>query len=476
MTDVLEHLPPDQLKPWAANARQHSKKQLRQLAESIRRFGFTSPVLIDETGTILAGHGRVEAAKLAGLPYVPCRRITNLSPALKRAYVIADNKLALNATWDEQLLADELQGLLETDFDVALTGFSIPEIDGLIEGLEPEEDGDPREDELPAPSDGPAVSQVGDLWQLGPHRLLCGDALRPESYATLLGDERAEMVFTDPPYNVPIDGHVGGSGAIKHREFVMASGEMSRAEFTMFLRTVFQNLAQHSVDGSIHFICMDWRHMGEVLAAGEAAYSELKNLITWVKDNGGMGTFYRSRHELIFAYKHGLAPHINSFELGQHGRKPHPILSRGTFNPAAFADCAARGWPVFTAIKDAAAARERMTAYYGALVAAGHDSETIRTAREWTSAGKAVHVADTDAQARSETEAFFAKNPSGAIARNSDDMICGSPDAVARQMRAFAEAGVGLMVCGFLIDLDNLPRLHKCVRLFKEEVIPRVAA
>src|SRR5690606_34769537 len=127
-------------------------------------------------------------------------------------------------------------------------------------------------------------------------------------------------VFADPPYNVRIDGHVGNSGAVKHREFAMASGEMSVSEFTAFLSTSFQNLVRHSVDGSIHFICMDWRHMSEVLAAAEGVYSELKNLIVWAKDNGGMGTFYRSRHELIFAFKNGTAPHINTFELGQHGR------------------------------------------------------------------------------------------------------------------------------------------------------------
>jgi alkanesulfonate monooxygenase SsuD/methylene tetrahydromethanopterin reductase-like flavin-dependent oxidoreductase (luciferase family) len=156
-------------------------------------------------------------------------------------------------------------------------------------------------------------------------------------------------------------------------------------------------------------------------------------------------------------------------------RKPHPILSRGTFHPAAVADCAARGWPVFTAIADPAAARERMAGYHAALAASGHDAETIRLAREWTGMGKAVHVAETDAQARSEAEAYFAKNPSGAIARNADDMVCGSPDTVARVMRDFAESGAGLMVCGFLIDLENLSQLRRSVRLFKEEVIPRVA-
>ena len=155
-------------------------------------------------------------------------------------------------------------------------------------------------------------------------------------------------------------------------------------------------------------------------------------------------------------------------------RKPRPILSRGTLNPVAIADAAARGWPVFTAIKDPAAARERMAGYHAALAASGHDLETIRIAREWTAVGKAVHVAETDEQARSEAEAYFIKNPSGAIARNADDMICGSPDTVSRVMRDFADSGVGLMICGFLIDLENLSQLRRSIRLFKEEVIPRV--
>ena len=271
---------------------------------------------------VLAGHGRLAAARLLGMDQVPCVRLGTLSAAQKRAYVLADNKLALNAGWDEELLALELEGLLELDldFDIEVTGFSIAEIDTLIEGRTPEESGDPKDELLPDVGIGPPVTQLGDVWQLGPHRLVCGDALLPETCKTLMGEELAQMVFTDPPYNVSIDGHVGGLGAVKHREFAMASGEMTPEEFTAFLKAAFQNLASHSVDGSIHFICMDWRHMGEILEAGKAIYAELKNLIIWAKDNGGMGTFYRSRHELIFAFKKGSGPHINSFELGQHGR------------------------------------------------------------------------------------------------------------------------------------------------------------
>jgi DNA modification methylase len=317
----LELRPVAQLKENPRNARMHSKKQVRQIADSIRRFGFTNPVLVDGEGTILAGHARVAAAKLLGMEFVPCLRIESMTEAEKRAYAIADNKLALNAGWDEEILAEELKALasLDLDFDIDITGFSPAEIDSLIDGLALEEPGNPEEDRLPD-HDGPRRCRPGDIWQLGPHRLICGNALDPLTVAALLNGERAQMVFTDPPYNVSVQGHVGGSGAIRHPEFAMASGEMTPPQFTAFLRSAFKNLVAHSINGSIHFICMDWRHMAEILAAANGVYAELKNLIIWVKDNGGMGTFYRSRHELIFAFKNGTAPHINSFELGQHGR------------------------------------------------------------------------------------------------------------------------------------------------------------
>ena len=309
------------LKPWATNARTHSKKQVRQIAESIQTFGFTNPILIDDEQTILAGHGRIAAAKSLGMASVPCVKLSHMSPEQKRAYVLTDNKLALNAGWDEDILAGELEALLslDLDFDIDVIGFSISEIDSLIEGKANEEDGDPDDDLIPE-AIAPARCSFGDVWQLGAHRLVCGDALDPHWSALLMDGEQARMVFTDPPYNVPIDGHVGGSGAIKHREFAMASGEMSQSQFTSFLTQSFERLADHSVDGSIHFICMDWRHIREITQAGDQVYNELKNMITWVKDNGGMGTFYRSRHELIFAFKLGAEPHTNTFELGQYGR------------------------------------------------------------------------------------------------------------------------------------------------------------
>lgn len=318
----IEVLPVKQLRPYARNARTHSKKQIRQIAESIKEFGFTNPILIDREGMILAGHGRLEAAKLLAMDNVPCVRLENMTETQKRAYIIADNKLALNAGWDLDLLADELKelSLPGLDIDVGLTGFSMAEIDGVLADADPEEPGNPDDDIMPDVDPASVRCKLGDIWEVGPHRIICGDARDRSTIAALMDGRLARAVITDPPYNVKIDGHVGGSGKIKHREFAMASGEMSTSEFTGFLKTAFEVLAESSVDGSIHLIFMDWRHQREILAAGHTVYDELKNLIIWVKDNGGMGTFYRSRHELVFAFKKGTAPHINTFELGQHGR------------------------------------------------------------------------------------------------------------------------------------------------------------
>ncbi len=315
------------LRPYAKNARTHSKTQVRQIADSITRFGFTNPVLISDDGEIIAGHGRVEAAKLLGMDEVPTLRLSHLTAAERRAYVIADNKLALNAGWDIEILADELEALIDLEFDVSLTGFSPAEIDltigqaknGAIDDPEPD-----TADVVPPPGDV-AISRTGDLWQLGRHRLLCGDAKSPGDFNRLMvrdGDARetADLIFTDPPYNVPIDRHVCGLGSVKHRAFVEASGEMSEEAFTAFLSETLGNAARLTRDGAICFVCMDWRHMGELLAAGKAVFSELKNLCVWNKANGGMGSFYRSKHELIFAFKHGTAPHTNTFGLGDTGR------------------------------------------------------------------------------------------------------------------------------------------------------------
>jgi len=312
-------LPPEALIPSPNNARTHSERQLQQIANSIQQFGFLNPVLVDEGNMIIAGHGRVTAAKLLGLKTVPTMQFRHLTETQKRAYILADNKLAEKAGWDKDILAIELQNLLVIDdsFDVSITGFEMPEIDLLLIGDAPVEN-DP--DGVVPNLEDTAITQPGDLWQLGQHMLYCGNALLSESYQTLLGTQKAHIVFTDPPYNVPINGHVCGTGKIKHREFAMANGEMSEDEFTTFLEKSFKQLAAYSHSGSIHYICMDWRHMAQIIAAGNKSYTELKNLCVWNKNNGGMGTLYRSKHELVFVFKNGKAPHTNNVELGKHGR------------------------------------------------------------------------------------------------------------------------------------------------------------
>lgn len=316
----IEYRPIASLAPRSRNPRTHTPKQIRQIGTSIREFGFTNPILIDRENIVVAGHGRIEAAKILGLTEVPTIRLEDLSPAQIRAYVIADNRLAELAGWDKDILVLEFEELsaLDLDFDVDITGFSGAEIDAMIADAEGT---DPAADAIPGSApDAPVVTRPGDLWILGRHRVLCADATKSESYATLLDGHKADMVFTDPPYNVPVDGHVCGLGRIKHVEFAMASGEMSEAAFTSFLETVFHNLAAFSVDGSIHFACIDWRHLHEMLSAGRVAYAELKNLCVWTKTNGGMGSLYRSQHELVCVFKNGTGPHVNNVELGKNGR------------------------------------------------------------------------------------------------------------------------------------------------------------
>jgi len=250
---------------------------------------------------------------------VPTVRVDHLTPAQIRAYVIADNRIAENAGWDRELLALELQELsVEPNFDVTITGFETGEIDLLVTELG--QDTPDEADQVPEIDRSiPAVTRSGDVWQMGNHFLCCGDALVQESYAKL-GTKKAQVVFTDPPYNVPIAGNVSGLGRARHREFAMASGEMSSAEFTEFLAKTFERLVASSTDGSMHFICMDWRHMREVQEAADGPYTELKNLCVWAKTNAGMGSLYRSQHELVFVYKNGTRPHINNVELGRFGR------------------------------------------------------------------------------------------------------------------------------------------------------------
>jgi DNA modification methylase len=308
----------DSLHPYGRNARTHTKRQIKMIADSIKTFGFTNPILTDGNNTIVAGHGRVEAAKLIGMTKVPTVRLENLTQDQIRAYVIADNRLAEKAGWDGSILAIELQHLVTVDlgFDITVTGFEVPEIDLILQQAEVKPDAD---DAFEAPS-GPAISQPGDLWLLGKHRIYCGNSLDEQSYQKLMKGLKADAVFVDPPYNVAIDGHVSGNGSIHHREFEMASGEMTEKEFVEFLSVSFGLLVQHSKPGSVHFACMDWRHAGEILAAGKHAYDALLNLCVWAKDKGGMGSFYRSQHEFIFVFRNGKTTHRNNVQLGKFGR------------------------------------------------------------------------------------------------------------------------------------------------------------
>jgi DNA modification methylase len=309
----------DSLRPYSRNARTHSAKQIEQIAASIREFGFTNPILIDQNGVVIAGHGRLDAGKLIGMSQVPTIQLEHLTEPQIRAYVLADNRLAEKAGWDPNILVIEFQYLSELDleFDLEITGFGTAEIDFLIERSSKTPSIDDEADQLPSPQPQ-LVSRIGDAWKLGENRLVCGDARDLTTCRALLGGERARMMFTDPPYNVSYRGHIGRS--IAHEDFAMAHGEMTRQQFKSFLARCCANAAEVSLDGAIHFIFMDWRHMQELLEAGASIYSEMKNLCVWNKTNGGMGSFYRSKHELVFVFKVGTGAHLNTIELGRSGR------------------------------------------------------------------------------------------------------------------------------------------------------------
>jgi DNA modification methylase len=306
----------DTLKPLGRETRRHPRRQLEKLAASLDEFGFVLPIIVDSEQRVVAGWGLVLAARQLGLPQVPAVTITDLDDGKLRLLRMALNRLGEDSSWDTEALALEFSDVLALDenVDLQISGFEMGEIDAHLPGAEGEED------ELPPIEARAAVTRVGDTWILGEHRLHCGDALDLKSYDRLLGDQRAAMVFTDPPYNVEIDGHVSGLGRSRHAEFEMACGEMSSAEFEMFLATALGHASRYAVDGSIHFVCMDWRRIKELLAAAATAYTEMKNLCVWNKSNAGMGSLYRSKHELVFVFKKGHAAHVNNIQLGRFGR------------------------------------------------------------------------------------------------------------------------------------------------------------
>ena len=313
------------LVPDPRNARTHSKRQISQLKASIEEFGFTNPILVDPDGHIIAGHGRLHAARAAGLGNVPTIVLAGLSETQKRALRIADNKIALNAGWDLEILQSELKELASLDVDIDLTGFSIGEIDVILASP-----ADP-DDEVAPPVPAEPRTKLGDIWILGDHRVGCGDGRDSEFLQRVVGgNSRVDAAFLDPPYNVRIGGHAVSSGS--HREFAMASGEMTEREFRSFLADTLGPAARLSREGAVHFVCMDWRHMDDVSTVGSAIYGERLNLCIWNKSNAGMGSLYRSKHELVFVYRVGTAPHLNTVELGRHGRNRTNVWDYASVN------------------------------------------------------------------------------------------------------------------------------------------------
>lgn len=316
---VVEYRLIDSLIPYANNARQHSRSQVRKLQRSLKQFGWTNPILIDGAGNIVCGHGRLEAARLNGETLVPVISLGDMSEADRRAYIIADNRLAEDASWSKELLRSELSGLIELGYDVEITGFDTFEIDGVLNFDDGESES--TEDRVDLPETDPVpVCREGDLWTIGDHRLLIGDCRKSKLIARLLAGEQAHMVMIDPPYGCAIANNVSGNGRVRHQNFVMGAGEVPLPEFgRTILRPAFGALAQHCVDGAIGFVFMDWRGAPHMLEAAQSAFHELKNMIVWVK-NPGMGAFYRSAHELCYVFKVRNGRHTSNIALGHRNR------------------------------------------------------------------------------------------------------------------------------------------------------------
>lgn len=322
----IEYIDLGNINPYKGNPKLHDEKQIQQIVKSIDRFGFNNPILIDEKSEVIAGHGRLLAANMLKLKKVPVVRLIHLSEPEKRAYRIADNKLSENGQWNADLLKLEFSEIeklalnLENELNLDITGFDFKEIDVLLAEDKTSEKANAKLNSVPYVPKNEIVSRQGDIWLLGTHKIICGDSLNKETFDRLLDGKLANMVFIDPPYNVKIQGHVCGAGQIKHKEFAFASGEMDEVEFTSFLKKAIENISKYSVESSVHYICLDWRHIYELLSASRDIYSKMLNMVVWSKKNGGMGSFYRSQHELIFVFQNGKGSHVNNIELGKHGR------------------------------------------------------------------------------------------------------------------------------------------------------------
>jgi len=311
---LIECAPADLVVP-ERNVRKVEAAHINEVAAAISSLGFCDPVLIDEQNTVLDGVVRVEAAKLLGLTHLPCIRADHLNVSERRLVRMALNRLSEKGSWNLDELKLELEELILEDAPIEITGFSMPEIDQIIIG-----------DELAAVETGPLapepdakpIVQLGDIFVMGQHQIICGDSTDPAVLEILMfGNDKARLILTDEPYNVPVAGHVT-SGA--HREFLMASGEMTDAEFRAFNTAWIGASLPHLHDGGLFATFIDWRGYPAVVAAALQLELAPFNLIVWAKTNAGMGSLYRSQHELLPLFKKGKAPHVNNVELGKNGR------------------------------------------------------------------------------------------------------------------------------------------------------------
>lgn len=317
--EFIEYVPLSSLKPYSNHARRHSADKIRRLRNNINEFGFIVPLLVDANGVLVSGHARYLAATELGLDRVPVIRITDLNDAQIKAFRIADNRLAELAEWDTAALAVEFELIIEARLDVELTGFSAPEIDQVFGEFEIISNEDDDEEDLTPPI-GEPVSRPGDVWHMENHVVLCGNSLETSSFERLMGQSRAAMIWSDPPYNVAINGHVSGNGRHQHREFKMASGEMSEEAFSGFLEIVISIACRFSHPNAPVYLFMDWRHAPTLQCVAAKLKLVQVNLCVWVKSNAGMGSFYRSQHELIFVFAKEGAKLLNNVELGRYGR------------------------------------------------------------------------------------------------------------------------------------------------------------
>jgi len=335
---LIEYRPIDSLTPYAGIARKHPRNQIRKIAKSMRQFGWTNPILVDGNSIVLCGHGRLEAARLNGDRSVPVIALEHLSEADRKAYIIADNRIAEEAQWSKTALRTELSGLAELGYDLEMTGFDSLEIDTVLSMDDPSD-----EDVVELPDDEVVpVSRVGDLWEIGDHKLLVGDARDPEAYKALLDGERAQLIVTDPPYGCVIENNVSGGGKVKHGDFVMGAGETNLSDFASgLLAPSFQCIADNAQEGAIAFVFIDWRGAPYLYQVAESIFFDTKNLIVWAKTNGGQGAFYRSAHEFIYAFKVSEGRHINNFGLsGRYRTNVWSYAGANTFRAGRMEDLA----------------------------------------------------------------------------------------------------------------------------------------